>query len=180
WSARDSSRPLTANAMAATTTMAAERLPPAKYRAAAPHRIDSAISAQRSAVPRENGSPARALQMAMPNAGRPLTAITRGTSASTPASVQRAGVDDGLGAAVSAEHDQQVADHLRLALLVRFDHAVLLQLGQRHLDHAHGAGDDPGARGDHRVGLLALQHGLRDFRGIGEVADPGLDHLDAG
>src|SRR5690606_18130426 len=73
WSARDSSRPLTANAMAATTTIAAERVPPATYSAAAPHRIDSAISAQRSAVPRENGSPARALQMAMPNAGRPLT-----------------------------------------------------------------------------------------------------------
>ena len=59
-------------------------------------------------------------------------------------------------------------------------HAVFLQLGQRHFHHPHRTGDDPRARGNDRVGLLALQHRLGDFRGVGEVADAGVDHLYTG
>ena len=50
--------------------------------------------------------------------------------------VQGARVDDRLRLAVGAEHDQQVADHRRLALLVELHLAALGEQLQRHLDHA--------------------------------------------
>src|SRR3546814_10183855 len=81
----------------------------------------------------------------MANAGRLDSANTMAARLTLPtvaSSVQRAGVDDRLRCAVAAKHHQQVADHAGLALLVELDHAVLLQLVQRHLDYAHGAGDD--------------------------------------
>ena len=46
-------------------------------------------------------------------------------------SVERAGVHDGLGGPIAAEHDQQVGDHLRLALLVEVDDVLLAELVQR-------------------------------------------------
>ena len=51
---------------------------------------------------------------------------------------------------------------------------------ERHLDHAHGAFDDPGTSIDDGARLLAPQHRVGDLGGIGEVADARVHHLDAG
>ena len=51
---------------------------------------------------------------------------------------------------------------------------------ERHLDHAHGALDDLRASRDDRVRLLAAEHRVGDLGGVREVADAGLDDLDAG
>src|SRR5690606_2819462 len=109
-----------AMAIATSTPATCARLPPAQYRPRAPSRTTAPSRAQRRAMPGEWPGPPRANQAATPSAGRPVMATIRGTSASIAApSVQRAGVDDGLGAAVAAQHHQQVADHLRLAFLVQ-------------------------------------------------------------
>ena len=80
----------------------------------------------------------------------------------------------------AAEHDQQIADHGGLALLVEIDDVFFGQFLERHVDHAHRAVHDLLARGDDGLGLLAAQHGLRDLRCVGEMRDPGLLHLHAG
>ena len=53
-------------------------------------------------------------------------------------------------------------------------------MGKRLLHHAHGGVHDQPPRRDDGLGLLAAQHGLGDFRGVGQVADAGLDYLHAG
>src|SRR4051812_46004916 len=53
--------------------------------------------------------------------------------------VERAGVDDGLGVAFAAQHDHQVRDHRRLALVVELDDALLGEELERVLDHRDGA-----------------------------------------
>ena len=55
--------------------------------------------------------------------------------------VQRARVDDRLGRFLTAQHDQQIAHHSRLALLVEFDDIALLELVEGHVDHANRAGN---------------------------------------
>ena len=50
---------------------------------------------------------------------------------------------------------------------------------ERHLDHAHRAGDDLAARGDDGLRLLAAEHRLGDLRRVGEVAQAGLLDDDA-
>ena len=62
----------------------------------------------------------------------------------------------------------------------RGGYAARAQLVQRRLDHADRAVDDLGPRGDDRRGLLALEHGLGDLGGVGEMTDPYLDDLDPG
>src|SRR5438034_7129783 len=70
------------------------------------------------------------------DAHRASAAYTSGSSRSssffrsTMGSVEGSGVDDGLGGPVATEDDQQVGHHLRLALLVEFDHVLLTQAGQ--------------------------------------------------
>ena len=51
---------------------------------------------------------------------------------------------------------------------------------QRHLHHADRALDDALPGRDDGAGLLPLQHRRGDLRRVGEVADAGLEHLDAG
>src|ERR1043165_7167711 len=57
--------------------------------------------------------------------------------------LQCAGIDDGLHFAFGAEHRHQIAHHRGLALVVELDDPLGGMLVQRHLDHRHGAGDDP-------------------------------------
>ena len=89
-------------------------------------------------------------------------------------------VDDGLDAFFTAQHHEQIAHHRRLALFVERHDVLAAQLVQRHLDHADGAFDDLLARGDNRRRLLPPQHRARNFRRVGEVADPRLDDFDTG
>lgn len=65
-------------------------------------------------------------------------------------SVQTSRVDDRLRVMVSAEDDQQIRNHRRLALLIQIDRAVLLQTLQRHLNHADRAVNNHFPRVDHR------------------------------
>ena len=54
---------------------------------------------------------------------------------------------------------------------------MLGELGQGHLDHADGAGDDLAPRGDDGLGLLPAQHRLRDLGRVRQVGEPGVvDH----
>ena len=65
--------------------------------------------------------------------------------------VQRPRVDDRLRVAIAAEHDEQVAHHRRLALLVELDDVLLAEQIERHLDHSDGPLDDLRARRDARA-----------------------------
>ena len=56
---------------------------------------------------------------------------------------------------------------------------ALGKLLQRHLDHAHGAGDDLLPGGDNRLGLLAAEHDGGDFLRVREMHDTRFHHLDA-
>src|ERR1700689_4597967 len=47
--------------------------------------------------------------------------------------VERAGIDDGLGAPIAAQYDEQIRDHGGLAFLVQLHDVLLGQPGQRHL-----------------------------------------------
>src|SRR3546814_3466766 len=146
--------------------VARPRSSPAHHRPAAAARpitpavsISHAILRSSPALLALRGAPfgSRRSIRAMANAGRLDSANTmaaRLTSPTVASSVQRAGVDDRLRCAVAAQHHEQVADHDGLALLVALDHAVLLQLVERHLDHAHRTGHDARACGDDRVGML--------------------------
>ena len=93
--------------------------------------------------------------------------------------IQAAGVDDGLGIVVAAQHHEQVRDHGRLALLVELDRALFRQTLKRHFDHADRAVDDHLARVDDGAGLLALEHDGRNLGRIGEVGDARFDDLKA-
>ena len=93
--------------------------------------------------------------------------------------IQAAGVDDGLGVVVAAEHHQQVRDHGRLAFLVELDRALFRQTLKRHFDHADRAVNDHLARVDDGAGLLALEHDGRNLGRIGEVGDARFDDLKA-
>src|SRR5687768_9857956 len=64
--------------------------------------------------------------------------------------VQRPGVDDGLDAFLTAQHDKQIAHHRRLALFVERDDILATQLVERHLDHADGTFNDELTCGDNR------------------------------
>src|SRR3546814_19449870 len=91
------------------------------------------------------------------------TMAARLTSPTVASSVQRAGVDDRLRCAVAAQPHEQVADHAGLALLLELDHAVLLQLVERPLDHAHRTGHHRPSRGADCVGPLPLPPPLGDI-----------------
>jgi len=93
--------------------------------------------------------------------------------------VEGSGVQDRGRGVLAAEDDEQVADHRRFPLLVQLHHVVLAQPRQRHLHHAHRALHDARPRRDDGARLLPLEHGLRDLGRVGEVAEAGLDHLDA-
>lgn len=56
--------------------------------------------------------------------------------------IQTARVDDWLCPSVGDDRHQQVVDHVRLALFIQRHDPVLLQLRDRHLDHAHRSFDD--------------------------------------
>ena len=94
--------------------------------------------------------------------------------------VKGSGIDYRLRGFVGAEHDEQVGDHRRLALLVQFDDMFAAQTLQGHVDHRHGALDDLFAGRNNGVGLLTAQHHGGDFGSIGQIVDAGFDHLDAG
>ena len=93
--------------------------------------------------------------------------------------IDRPRIHDRLNVVLAAEDDEQVAHHLRLALLVEFDDVLLLEQVQRHVHHADRAFDDALARGDDGAGLLALQHRRGDFRRVSQVADARFRRLDA-
>ena len=57
---------------------------------------------------------------------------------------------------------------------------LVLQSFQGHLHHAHRAVHDLLAGGDDGIGLLPLQHHLRDFRGVGQVVDPRFRYRNPG
>jgi SPFH domain / Band 7 family len=94
--------------------------------------------------------------------------------------VKRSGVDDRRGWLVSAQHHHQVAHHRCLAFLVELHDPALIKPGECHVDHAHRAVDDPRARRDDRVGLLAAEHCLGDLRRVREMTDAHLDDLHPG
>src|SRR6185503_609457 len=94
--------------------------------------------------------------------------------------IDGAGVDDRLRRPLAAEDDEQVRDHLRLALLVELDDAVLREALERHLHHADRAVDELLPRSDDRVRLLTLQHRLRDLGRVREMRDARLDDLHPG
>jgi hypothetical protein len=79
-----------------------------------------------------------------------------------------------------SKHHQQIADHVCLSFFVEFDNAQRLKIVKGHLHHSHGAVDDLAAGGDDGLCLLPLEHRAGDFLCIGQMADPRLDHLDAG
>src|SRR5690606_1042843 len=124
---------LTRTTIATTTRPKRSRSSPAHHSPAAESRpIMPTASIRRAslrsslALPGVRGASfgSRQSVRAMKNAGRLDSANTMAARLASPtaaASVQRAGVDDGLGGAVAAQHHQQVADHVGLALLVEFD-----------------------------------------------------------
>src|SRR5688572_29478398 len=59
-----------------------------------------------------------------------------------------AGVDDRLRGLLTAEHNEEVAHHGSLALLVQLHDALVREHFEGHLHHAHRAFDDALARGD--------------------------------
>jgi hypothetical protein len=78
---------------------------------------------------------------------------------------------------VGAQHDQQVADHGGLALVVELHDGALGQALERRLDHATAPCTILWRAADDGFGLLAAQHHLRDLGRIGQVAELGvLDH----
>lgn len=94
-------------------------------------------------------------------------------------SIERAGIQHRLGAALRTKHDQQVVDHGSLALFVQIDHATPAELIQciSTMPTApftillRAAMIAPACWHDHRLG---------NFLGIVEVADSGLDHFHNG
>jgi len=91
-----------------------------------------------------------------------------------------AGVENRLCASLTAEDDQEIADHRRLPFLVELHNALVRKHVERHFDHAHGTLHDPFARRDDRTRLLPLQHRGRDLRRIRQVTDPRFDDVHAG
>ena len=81
---------------------------------------------------------------------------------------------------LAAEHDEQIADHGGLALLVEVHDMFFGELLERHVDHAHRAVYDLLARGDDGLGLLAAQHGLRDLGRVGQMRETRLLDVHAG
>lgn len=94
--------------------------------------------------------------------------------------VEGAGVDDGVDFGFAAEDDEEVADHGGFPFVVEGEHLLFLQLAEGHIDHTDGAVDNFLAGGDDGFGLLPSEHGLGDFRGIGEVGEAGFLDDDAG
>ena len=93
--------------------------------------------------------------------------------------IEASRVDDGLRVAVAAEHDEQIRDHRRLALLVKLHRAIFRKTLKRHFDHADRAVDDHLACVDDGAGLLALEHDRRNLGRIGEIGDARFDDLKA-
>ncbi len=81
---------------------------------------------------------------------------------------------------IGAEHDHQIGDHRRFALVVELDHVALAELGQRQFHHADGAFNDQLAGFENGLGLLAAQHRAGDFGRISEVGDAGIIDGEAG
>jgi len=94
--------------------------------------------------------------------------------------IERAGVDHRRRRLITAENDQQIADHSRLALLVELDNPMLIQTGQRELDHPNSTLDDPRTGCHDGVGLFATQHCLDNLRRVSQMADTDLHDLHAG
>jgi hypothetical protein len=65
-----------------------------------------------------------------------LLAVTHGSR------VERAGVDDWRSRLVTAENDQEIADHRCLALLVKVDDVALIKPFECHFHHPDGALDN--------------------------------------
>ncbi len=66
------------------------------------------------------------------------------------------GVYDGLGALLTAQHDEKVADHRGLLLIVKLDDFLLRQLIKCHFYHADGSLYDLLPRRNDGTGLLTL------------------------
>ena len=75
---------------------------------------------------------------------------------------------------VAAKDHQKVGDHSGLAFLVQLDQAAFAQTGQGHFNGTDGAFNDHVAGVDDGGGLLALEHGGGDLRGVGQVSDAGF------
>jgi hypothetical protein len=72
---------------------------------------------------------------------------------------------------VAAQHNEQVAHHRGLPLLVELHDVFSLRALEGEFDHADRPVDDLLARNDDRGGLLAAEHRLGDFWGVGEADD---------
>ena len=59
-------------------------------------------------------------------------------------------------------------------LLVQLDQAAFAQAGQGHFNGTDGTFNDHVAGVDDGGGLLALEHGGGDLRGVGQVSDAGF------
>jgi len=94
--------------------------------------------------------------------------------------VQSSGVDHWADGLLAAQYHQQITNHGGFAFLVELDGPVFLEFLERHFDHSDGAIDDASACGDDGFRLLPAQHGFGDFRGVGQVAQAGLNDDHAG
>jgi len=94
--------------------------------------------------------------------------------------VEGTGVEHRLGVGLAAEHHHEVGCHRSLALFVKLDDAVIGELLECHVDHAHGTLHDLLAGRDDRFGLLAAQHRLCDLGRVGKVGESGVIDKDAG
>ena len=85
-----------------------------------------------------------------------------------------------MGVFFPTQHNQQVADHIGLPLLIELNDVLRFQLRQGHFHHTNRAIDDLPACSHNGLGLLPLEHGAGNFLGVRQVADSGFDHLYAG
>ena len=65
-------------------------------------------------------------------------------------------------------------------LIIKLDDVPAGEVFQGHLNHTNGAFHDGAPGSNDGGGLLALQHGLRNFGGIGQIVDPRFDDFDTG
>src|SRR5699024_7632547 len=110
--------------------------------------------------------------------GRPTT-MRRGPAYPLWASILRLLIarraDRRLRRLITAEDDHEVRHEIAALGLTEPNDPTSLDLLDRRLDHAHRTLADELTSGDDGGGLLPLEHGTGDLRGIGQLCDAGFD-----
>ena len=92
--------------------------------------------------------------------------------------MQGTGVDHGLNVSFATQRHEVMQVHGRFAPFIEIVDGPLIQEFERHFHPPDRAFDDLRAGGDDSPGLLVLEHGCGDIRGVGEMGYAGFGHLD--